>query len=117
MIGTGPATGDMSNGDDEPDNVTVVDTLCNLAPLLSKNDLFLFYFAGHGVESKTGAHLLTSNSRIRMPELASVSKEVLIDCLSRIECEDRVLILDACRNDPRKASRNSRRSLRVHWFG
>lgn len=91
-----------SGGDYEPDHVNVVDALCNLAPLLSQDDLFLFYFAGHGIEAKSGARLLTSNSRIRMPELASVSMEVLSDCLSRIECADRVLILDACRNDPRK---------------
>jgi len=91
-----------SGGPKEPDHVNVVDALHSLAPLLSPDDLFLFYFAGHGIETRTGAHLLTSNSRIRMPELASVSKEVLSDCLSRIECADRVLILDACRNDPRK---------------
>ena len=91
-----------SGGPQEPDHVNVVDALHGLAPLLSPDDLFLFYFAGHGIETRTGAHLLTSNSRIRMPELASVSKEVLSDCLSRIECADRVLILDACRNDPRK---------------
>ncbi len=91
-----------SGGPQEPDHVNVVDALHRLAPLLSPDDLFLFYFAGHGIETPTGAHLLTSNSRIRMPELASVSKEVLIDCLSGIECADRVLILDACRNDPRK---------------
>ena len=91
-----------SGGDREPDHVNVVDALHNLAPRLLPEDLFLFYFAGHGIETKTGAHLLTANSRIRMPELAAVSKDVLSSCLSRIECADRVLILDACRNDPRK---------------
>ena len=91
-----------SGGGSEPTHVNVVDALHNLAPLLSPDDLFLFYFAGHGIETKTGAHILTSNSRIRMPELASVSKEVLSSCLSRVECANRVLILDACRNDPHK---------------
>jgi TPR repeat protein len=91
-----------SGGSQEPDHLNVVDELHRLAPLLLGEDLFLFYFAGHGIETKTGAHLLMSNSRIRMPELASVSTTVLGDCLSRIECADRVLVFDACRNDPRK---------------
>jgi len=86
----------------EPDNINIVDALEHFAPLLKRDDLFLFYFAGHGIETQTGAHLLTANSRIRMPELASISKAALADCLSRIECADRVLILDACRNDPHK---------------
>jgi uncharacterized caspase-like protein len=91
-----------SGGQREPDHTYIVDVLDNLAPVLSPVDLFLFYFAGHGIETKTGAHLLTSNSRIRMPELASISMRVLSDCLSGIGCANRVLILDACRNDPRK---------------
>jgi formylglycine-generating enzyme required for sulfatase activity len=91
-----------SGGDREPDHVNTVDALHNIAPLVSKDDLFLFYFAGHGIHTKTGAHLLASNSRIHMPELASLSMNVLADCLAYIEAGDRVLILDACRNDPHK---------------
>ncbi|MCC5829243.1 MAG: SUMF1/EgtB/PvdO family nonheme iron enzyme [Phycisphaeraceae bacterium] len=92
----------VSGGPREPNHVNVVDALHRLAPLLSGEDLFLFYFAGHGIETPAGAHLLTANSRARMPELASLSTRILSDCLSRIECADRVLILDACRNDPRQ---------------
>jgi formylglycine-generating enzyme required for sulfatase activity len=92
----------VTGGELEPDHVRIVDALANLAPLVCPGDLLLFYFAGHGIQTRTGTHLLTSNSRIRMPELASVSMHVLQDCLSRIESSDRVLILDACRNDPHK---------------
>ncbi len=92
----------LSGGDREPDHVNIVDALYNLAPLISHEDLFLFYFAGHGVETKEGARLLASNSRIHMPELASLSMSVLTDCLGNVEAVSRVLILDACRNDPRK---------------
>jgi formylglycine-generating enzyme required for sulfatase activity len=92
----------VTGGEVEPDHVGIVDALDNLAPLVCPGDLLLFYFAGHGIQTRTGAHLLASNSRIRMPELASVSMRVLQDCLSRIESSDRILILDACRNDPHK---------------
>ncbi len=89
-----------SDGATEPDHVNIVDTLHNLAPLLTTEDLFLFYFAGHGIHSSAGSHLLTSNSRIRMPELASLQMQALQNCLSRFDAARRVLILDACRNDP-----------------
>jgi len=92
----------VSGGNKEPSHVSIVDALNNLAPLLSPEDLFLFYFAGHGIQTKHGAHLLSSNSRIQMPELASVPMPVLRECLSYIDSTHRVLILDACRNDPHK---------------
>jgi DNA-directed RNA polymerase subunit RPC12/RpoP/uncharacterized caspase-like protein len=92
----------VTGGDKEPDHVNIVDALHNLAPLLSYDDLFLFYFAGHGIQTKAGAHLLTANSRIHIPQLASLSMAVLGDCLGYMESAHRVLILDACRNDPRK---------------
>ncbi|MBN1506057.1 MAG: SUMF1/EgtB/PvdO family nonheme iron enzyme [Sedimentisphaerales bacterium] len=92
----------VTGGDKMPDHVNIVDALHNLAPLLSHEDLFLFYFAGHGVQTRTGAHLLTANSRIHMPQLASLSMAVLGECLGYMESAHRVLILDACRNDPHK---------------
>ena len=92
----------VSGSEKEPDHVNIVDALHNLAPLLSPEDLFLFYFAGHGIQAPSGAHLLTANSRIHMPELASLSMSALKECLSYMESAQRVLILDACRNDPRK---------------
>ncbi|MBP7053445.1 MAG: caspase family protein, partial [Phycisphaerae bacterium] len=90
----------VSDGDLEPDHVNIVDALHNIAPLTSKDDLFLLYFAGHGIQTRAGTYLLASNSRIRMPELASLSMNLLTDCLGYIEAASRVLILDACRNDP-----------------
>ena len=92
----------VSGGESEPHRIAIVDALHNLAPILTQDDLFLFYFAGHGIQTQRGAHLLTVNSRIRMPELESLSMDILKDCLSDIESAYRILILDACRNDPRK---------------
>ena len=44
----------VSGGDKEPDHVNIVDALHNLAPLLSGEDLLLFYFAGHGIHQMPG---------------------------------------------------------------
>jgi len=93
-----------TDGAKEPRQENILDELHNLAPRLTPEDMFLFYFAGHGIESDRGAHLLTANSRIRsgLVEMTSISASVLSDCLSHIECSNRVLILDACRNNPRR---------------
>ncbi|MCC5828725.1 MAG: caspase family protein [Phycisphaeraceae bacterium] len=90
-----------TGGQLEPDLNNVVDALHNLAPRLSTDDLLLFFFAGHGIQTDQESYLLTSNSRIRMPQLTSVPSSVLANCLSAIPCRDRVLIFDACRNNPR----------------
>jgi len=89
-----------SDGVRPPDNVCVVDALRNLAPLVSARDMFLFYFAGHGIHVAGRSYLLTANSYMHMPELASLPLDVLEGCLARLECSERVLILDACRSDP-----------------
>lgn len=90
----------VSGGEREPDHISVVEALQGFAPVLNKDDLFLFYFAGHGIHNANGSFLLASNSRIRMPELAAVPMPLLQQCLSRLDAAERVLILDACRNDP-----------------
>jgi formylglycine-generating enzyme required for sulfatase activity len=90
----------ISGGDIEPTHVNVVDALQNLAPFISEEDLFLFYFGGHGIHVDGAGRLLTSNSRLHMPELASLDLGVLTKCFSRLDCRQRVIVMDACRNNP-----------------
>ncbi len=97
----------VSGGEHEPDHISVVEALHNFAPILNKEDLFLFYFAGHGIHTANGSFLLASNSRIRMPELAAVPMPLLQQSLSRLDAAERVLILDACRNDPQQGRGDS----------
>lgn len=97
----------VSGGEREPDHISVVEALNRFAPILNPDDLFLFYFAGHGIHTANGSFLLASNSRIRMPELAAVPMPLLQQCLSRLDAAERVLILDACRNDPQKGRGDS----------
>ena len=97
----------VSGGEREPDHISVVESLHGFAPVLNNDDLFLFYFAGHGIHTANGSFLLASNSRIRMPELAAVPMPLLQQCLSRLDASERVLILDACRNDPHQGRGDS----------
>ncbi len=97
----------ITGGEKEPDHISVVEALHSFAPILNQEDLFLFYFAGHGIHTSNGSFLLASNSRIRMPELAAVPMPLLQQCLSRLDAAERVLILDACRNDPQQGRGDS----------
>ncbi len=97
----------VTGGEKEPDHISVVKALHSFAPILNEDDLFLFYFAGHGIHTANGSYLLASNSLIRMPELAAVPMPLLQQCLSRLDAAERVLILDACRNDPHQGRGDS----------
>ena len=92
----------VSGGSPAPDHVAVLDALFRFAPVLTPDDLFFFYFAGHGVETGSGTFLLTRNARLRLPQVASLHSAVLSEALAQVACRDRVLVLDACRNDPRR---------------
>ncbi len=96
----------VSGGDNEPINNAILKTLSNLGPHLEKDDLFLFYFAGHGIHTKEGSYLLTCNSLAQYPGSSSLSLNELGLCFSSFDSSNRILILDACRNDPQSGRGN-----------
>ena len=96
----------ISGGDNEPTNDAILQTLSNLAPHLQEDDLFLFYFAGHGIHTEEGSYLLTCNSLAQFPSSGSLSMKDLERCFSNFDSTNRVLILDACRNNPRSGRGN-----------
>ena len=65
-------------------------------------DLFLFFFAGHGVFMEEENYLLAYESDVRpllLPK-TGLSVEELNTYLSKIQSGNTILILDACRNSP-----------------
>jgi len=78
----------------------VIDALRDLAGELHQNDLFLFFFAGHGVEVDGQGYLLTRESRLAFPEHGSLSLALLRKTFGRLPASRRLLLLDACRNSP-----------------
>lgn len=81
--------------------VNVVTALEDLAAELRPDDLFLFYFSGHGVEVDGRGYLLLHDSLLAYPEHGSLSLELLRRNLTNLEARQRVLLFDACRNDPK----------------
>ncbi len=87
-------------GCEAPDLHHVLRALDETAAELAEEDLFLFYFSGHGIERDGRGYLLTADSSQARPQLVSLSKEVLSDTLHGVRARRRVLLFDACRNAP-----------------
>ena len=87
-------------GDDEPLLVSIVTALRDTAAELERDDLFVFFFAGHGVEKDGHGYLLARDSLQAFPEHGSLSLELLRKTFESLSARMRVLILDACRNSP-----------------
>ena len=88
------------SGEDAPDLVNIVTALRDTAGELRSEDLFLFFFAGHGVEKDGHGYLLARDSLQAFPEHGSLSLELLRKTFGGLSAGKRVLLLDACRNSP-----------------
>ena len=89
-----------STGSDEPLLVNIVSAPRDISGELCPEDLFLFFFAGHGVEKDGHGYLLARDSLQAYPEHGSLSLELLRKSFEKLCASKRVLLLDACRNDP-----------------
>lgn len=105
----------VTGGDNEPDNTAIIQSLISLAPLQAKEDLFLFYFAGHGIHTEIDSYLLARDSMAKLPQASSLSMSILKDCFSRFDSASRILILDACRNDPQSGRGDEDNLLTAHF--
>jgi hypothetical protein len=88
------------SGEDAPDMLGILNALQDLAGELRPEDLFLFFFAGHGVEMDGQGYLLVRDSSWAFPEQASLSLATLQKTFGRLAASKRVLVIDACRNSP-----------------
>ena len=89
-----------NSGDDEPLLVNIVTALRDMSVELRQDDLFLFFFAGHGVEKDGHGYLLARDSLQAFPEHGSLSLELLRKTFEHLGASKRILLLDACRNSP-----------------
>ena len=101
----------------EPDNVTVLRDglqtgqslphrnnillqLKNRLETLRKNDLIVVAFSGHGVHLKGKSYLCPSDSQLENPDETMVALDRVYEMLQQCAAAQKVLIVDACRNDP-----------------
>ena len=71
-------------GENEPILVNIVTALRDVSAELRPTDLFLFFFAGHGVERDRRSYLLTRKSCHGLFEHGSLALEELRNTLERI---------------------------------
>jgi len=88
------------SGENEPLLVNIVTALRDTAAELQQEDLFLFFFAGHGVEKDGHGYLLARDSLQAFPEHGSLSLELLRKTFENLTVSKRLILLDACRNSP-----------------
>ena len=87
-------------GDDEPLLVNIATALRDISAELTPEDLFLFFFAGHGLEKDGHGYLLARETIHAFPEHSSLSLELLRKTFAYLNAGKRNVLLDACRNSP-----------------
>ena len=88
-----------------PSRSIILDRLTTVTANITKNDLVLFYFAGHGFELNRKPYLLTSDTRLSVPEETAISVEILNRILEDTKARFLLRVYDCCR-DPFTAGRS-----------
>lgn len=78
----------------------------SLEPVLNEEDIFLFFFAGHGAFALEQTHFLTSEAEVVDYASDSISLRQLRQKVDKLKARRRIMIADACRNDPETATKN-----------
>ena len=94
-----------------PTHSNVIFVFEELAKTIEPDDMFLFYFTGHGFGYDGDDHFLaTVNADARSRgalRSTALSLSQLQESMTAIKAGQIILILDACRNDPEAASKGS----------
>src|SRR5262249_33294443 len=75
--------------------------------LAAENDLVVVAFAGHGVHLDGASYLCPVDGQLDRAAETLVPMEVVYSQLERSKASFKLLILDACRNDPRPPGRRA----------
>lgn len=66
---------------------------------IGEDDLFVFYFSGHGVRRDRDEYLLPVESTKYSITETAVRLEAVVGCIENLPCRHKVLFLDACRDE------------------
>jgi len=91
---------------DRPLRATVLSRLEALLAGVGEDDLVLFAFSGHGVELGTVSYLCPIEARLEAPATL-IELEQVYRRLAACKARQKLLVVDACRNDPRKGHERS----------
>ena len=88
----------------QPTRSNILFQVSNLSQLVPKDGLFLFFFAGHGVEREGSAFLMPADARmtenIKILEATGIGVANLRTWIEDMNVKQVLMFLDACRNNP-----------------
>lgn len=83
-----------------PNKNNIVTQLKLLLESVEKNDLVVVAFSGHGVHIKGKSYLCPYDAQLDRATDTMISLDDVYDLLQKSPAQQKVLIVDACRNDP-----------------
>ena len=90
-------------------NIDIFDeAISKFVEQLNSFDVGVFYFAGHGVEIDGENYLLSQTTpcdRVEGVTRYSMKLQEIVDKMNQTTCKTKILIIDACRNNPFSVSR------------
>jgi Flp pilus assembly protein TadD len=98
----------LSDGAAKPTHVAILETLDEVKQAARPGDLLLFFFAGHGIEVDGRRYMLTYDAQCCSAgsiKSTALLASTLMQELESIKVTDRIIMIDACRNDPTKAGK------------
>jgi len=100
----------------QPTRPIIIEYLSNLKRLLPPDSLLLVAFSGHGIEVEEQAFLLGADARLnedlKVLKDTAISWSEVMDYIADSGANQVVMLLDACRNDPR-SGRSTPRPNRI----
>jgi Flp pilus assembly protein TadD len=100
----------VSDGATKPTRTDIMLKLEEIKSATKPGDLLLFFFAGHGVQVDGQRYMLTYDARISSPAViksTALPASNLMQELEAIRVGHRVIMIDACRNDPTKPGKQA----------
>ena len=84
----------------QPTKGNIIGTLRHIADKAEAGDEFIFFFAGHGVSRGDKSYLLTFRSEMVALADSGLPVPRLMELIGQVKASRKLIILDACRNDP-----------------
>ena len=80
--------------------------------LLEKDDLVVVAFSGHGVTLEGKSYFCPTDASLKEPQQTMISVETFYQRLEKSQAALKVMMVDACRNDPRVSGARSVRAAK-----
>ncbi|NUP98358.1 MAG: PEGA domain-containing protein, partial [Armatimonadetes bacterium] len=103
---------------DRPDSTNIIDRLERFQRVdMTADDTFVFFFSGHGIQVGDESYLLTEETRMNDVARTALAMADVRKRLEGIKAGNVLLLIDACRNDPKSGGRGDIDNAMSDEFG